>query len=313
MSNKNTDGSRTFTNEQLVDLIQSGEDRDGSYMLQLWQQVRRYAWTIAKRYSSYAPMDDLMQECFLSLYDSVSNYDPAAGSFLTYAGQWFRQRMIRSIQDTGRVIRLPVFKQQQLTQYKRLTQKYQTTLNRKPTAKEIGIALGLSDIQVQRLIDDVELVTVASLDSPLGSGDEDAAGATLSDLVEGCDDVEDDVLDRVQQEQLKTVLWQQVDDLPGQQGATLRMRYQQGLTLKEAAERLERTPERVRQIQAKALRELRKPSRAKHLKPFLDDVYSDGLRGNGIGSFSRSWTSSTERAALRLADRGHTGSRTARF
>lgn len=313
MSNENVVCSRTYTNEQLVALIQSGEDRDGSYMLQLWQQVRRYAWTIAKRYSAHASVDDLMQEGFLSLYDSVSGYDPDAGSFLTYAGQWFRQRMIRSIQDTGRVIRLPVFKQQQLTQYKRLTQKYQTTLNRNPTAKEIGIALGLSDIQVQRLIDDVELVTVASLDSPLSSGDEDAAGATLSDLVEGCDDVEDDVLDRVQQEQLKETLWQQVDDLPGQQGEVIRLRYQHDMTLKQAAERLEKTPERIRQIQAKALRELRKPSRAKHLKPFLDDVYSDGLRGNGIGSFSRSWTSSTERAALKLADRGHTGSRTARF
>ena len=108
------------------------------------------------------------------------------------------------------------------------------------------------------------------------------------------------ILDKIQAEQLEKVIWALVDDLPGECPEVLRSRYQENLTLKETAARIGTTIEAVRQWQSKGLRELRKPSRSNELKPFIwdDYVYNRSFHGNGVGSFNRTWTSSTERIAL---------------
>ncbi|WP_276952461.1 sigma factor-like helix-turn-helix DNA-binding protein, partial [Enterocloster lavalensis] len=93
--------------------------------------------------------------------------------------------------------------------------------------------------------------------------------------------------------------------LPGQQPAVIRQRYQGGMSLREIGEAQGTTPEAVRQIHAKALRELRASRFSKRLRPFLPEaerIYSMGLRGNGVGKFNRTWTSSTEKAALWLEE-----------
>ena len=104
-------------------------------------------------------------------------------------------------------------------------------------------------------------------------------------------------------EELRAVLWGTVDTLPEKQAETIRMRYQQSRTLKQIGEELGCSVEMARTHERKALRELRKPSRAKKLKPFFPEadrqrIYSRAISGTGLTSFEHSWTSATERAAL---------------
>ena len=302
MSNDIINAADSRTSDELANAIKTGEDIDGSLIEQLWQQVQHFAYSIAKKYSVYADMDDLLQECFLGLYDAVSGYDLNKGTFLAYAGQWFRQKCVRYIQNNGNVIRIPIFNQQRIRQYKKLIQRFQIEQNRRPTMQEICEKLNLgSVVQTEQLIRDAEMTSISSLDSPFGSADGDAV---LGDFIKADGSLEDDALDREWSEQLEKVLWQQVNELPERQAAVIRMRYQEGLTLKETGEKIGITMEAVRQWQKKALRELRKPSRSRQLRPFLydDAIYGQAIKGVGVGSFNSTWTSSTERAALSLVD-----------
>lgn len=144
--------------------------------------------------------------------------------------------------------------------------------------------------------------SLCSLDSPITGIDGEGNG-TMRDLIASCEDMEEDILERIQYEELCTVLWDCVDSLPEKQAEAIRARYKDDLTFKETGERIGTTAAGARQWEAKALRELRKPSRAKHLRPFLpetDRIYSMGISGTGVGAFERTWTSATERAALKL-------------
>lgn len=123
----------------------------------------------------------------------------------------------------------------------------------------------------------------------------------MYDLLPSAINEEEQVIEKIQQEELKEVLWSLVDALPGEQPKIIRLRYQNGMTLRAIAEDKGVTLETIRQQERQGLRELRKPSKSKLLRPFLPDddrIYSMGLQGNGVGSFNRTWTSSTERVAL---------------
>ncbi len=135
---------------------------------------------------------------------------------------------------------------------------------------------------------------IGSLDVPIG----EEGDCSMYDLLPAAMDEEEQTIEKIRHEQLCAVLWPLVDSLPGQQPQVIRARYQERRTLADIAKELDA----IRQQEAKGLRELRKPSKSKLLRPFLpedDRIYSMGLQGNGVGSFDRTWTSSTERAALR--------------
>ena len=131
-------------------------------------------------------------------------------------------------------------------------------------------------------------------------------GTTVGDMVASAEDIEGDAVERMQREQLCAVLWDCVGSLPEQQTEVIRKRYQDGMTLGAIGQEYGTTPEAVRQIHSKALRELRKSRYAKRLRPFVledEKIYSMALVGNGAESFNRTWTSSTERVALDAMDR----------
>ena len=107
----------------------------------------------------------------------------------------------------------------------------------------------------------------------------------------------------MQQEELKAVIWPLVDALPGKAPEVIRARFLEGKTLKETGQQIGTNIEAARQWQEKGFRELRKPAARKKLIPFVREgerIYSRGLVGNGVGAFNRTWTSSTERAAIDL-------------
>ena len=293
-----------MTNEQLVIRIKAGEDVAGN-MEQLYSQVRRFIHTVAWKYRDSGELEDLEQEGYLALYPAIDGYDPAQGvRFLTYAEYHIRQRMRRYLQMNGSCLRLPVHCLDKVQKYKRFCSSFQQEYGREPSGREAAAFMGLTREQVEDIRENACMARLGSLDSPV-KGIDGGEDTTIGDMVASAEDMEGDVVERMQQEQLKAELWDCVDSLPGQQPAVIRMRFQENMTMEAIGQEYGTSGEAVRQMQAKALRELRKPRYAKRLRPFVpeyDRIYSMALMGNGVGKFNRTWTSSTERVALDVMD-----------
>lgn len=286
-----------MTNEQIAIRIKAGIDVANN-MLQLWQQNRGFIHKIVNQYKAYAEEEDLEQEGYLGLCAAVYHYNPDEGvTFLHYASFWIKQYMSRYIKSNG-TIRLPEFMQGRIREYNKMVQKWQQNYHRKPTDGEICHFLDLSWEMLENLRKAAQMVQIGSLDVPVG----EEGDCSMYDLLPSAIDEEEQTIEKIQHEQLCAVLWPLVDSLPGQQPQVIRARYQERRTLADIAKEKGVTLDAIRQQEAKGLRELRKPSKSKLLRPFLpedDRIYSMGLQGNGVGSFNRTWTSSTERAALR--------------
>ncbi|MDO5540873.1 MAG: sigma-70 family RNA polymerase sigma factor [Eubacteriales bacterium] len=285
-----------MTNEQLVIRIKAGIDV-AENMLQLWQQNRGLIGKIACKYKGYEDIEDLKQEGYIGLYNAVEGYRPEEGTaFATYAVFWIRQSMQRYIDECGSVVRLPVSLRAKIGRYKKLTAAFLVQFCRNPTEQECCYYLGigyerLDQLKQAMLMDDME-----SLDVPIREGED----GSLYDLLPDQEDPECAVVEQMQQEQLRDTLWSMVDNLPGQQPTVIRMRYQEGKTLKEVGSAAGLTIEQARQQQNKAIRELRRSRELQSLR--YGDTYSKALKGNGVEHFNRTWTSSTEYAAIEDAE-----------
>lgn len=285
-----------MTNEQLTIRIKAGIDVANN-MLQLWQQNRGFIHKIVNQYKAYAEEEDLEQEGYLGLSDAVSHYNPDEGvSFLHYASFWIKQYMSRYIKSNG-TIRLPEFMQGRIREYNRMVQKWLQNYHREPTDMEICHFLDISLEMLENLRKAAQMAQIGSLDVPVG----EEGDCSMYDLLPSAMDEEEQTIEKIQHEQLCAVLWPLVDALPGQQPQVIRARYQEKRTLADIAKEKGVTLDAIRQQEAKGLRELRKPSKSKLLRPFLPDddrIYFRALQGNGVGRFNLTWTSSTERVAL---------------
>lgn len=293
-----------MSNEQLIMLIKAGEDVVEN-MERLYSQVKGFIHTIAWRYRGLAELEDLEQEGYLALYPAIDGYDPERGvKFLTYAESWIRQGIVRYIQNRGSCLRLPVHCLEDMRRYERFISDFAAACGREPSDVEIRYYLGLTIEQVREIRANIRKAGLGSLDSPV-AGLDGGEDVTVGDLVAAPGSLEEDVLDERQQEELGRELWACVDSLPGRQPEVLRMRYQKSMSLSMISQEHGTTPEAVRQLHAKALRELRKPKFQKRLKPFLpemDRIYNAALAGGGVSHFNHTWTSSTERVALKLLE-----------
>lgn len=288
-----------MVNEQLVALIRAGEN-EAENMLQLWKQNKGFIYQIARKYSGYAEIDDLCQEGYIGLCEAVQHYDSNSGvPFIHYAAIWIRQAIGRYVKSNG-VIRIPEHVGNRVRAYHKVVKQWQMEYGRKPTEWEICRYLDVS-LEVARQIEkDAQIGQIQSLDVAIGEEED----GTMYDLVPDPGNLEESVLNCVQKEQMRATVWSVVDSLQEQQAAVIRMRYQYESTLKETGKAIGVNTERARTIEAKALRELRKPARSRQLRPFMDvdRIYSRALCGNGVESFNRTWTSSTEREAIMLEE-----------
>lgn len=284
------------TNEELVRLICSGEDVNTN-LEQLWKQMKGLVYKISKQYRSET--DDLMQEGFLGMVRAVELYDEAEGiPFANYAVNWIRAFMSKYAAG-DKVVKLPENYYYLSRKMLKVISEYKKQENRQPTRFELCHWLGVSPSQLKRIEYMVNMDTSASLNKQASEESDD----TIEDLLQDFNTkVEESVLDEVQGEQLKTTIWSLVDSLNEQQAFTLKARYQENLTLKECGERLGVTLESARRYQENGLKELRKPSRARQLKPFLyDRLESVSLHGS-VSSFRNTGSSSTERAVLKMEE-----------
>lgn len=291
-----------MTNEQLAARIRAGENV-GNNMAILYDQVKDFIHAMAYKYHGQGELEDLEQEGFLSLYDAIDHYEADQGvKFLTYASHWIRQRMQKYIQNTGSPLRLSAGRQEAIRKYRKFCTEFQAEQGCKPTEAELCRSLWLTLEQLREIQYDACMTTVKSLDAPI-KGAEGEEDTTLGELAASAADPCEELLDRLEQEELCSILWQCVDSLPGKQPDVIRSRYKDNLTMKQCGQFCGISEAEVRKQQLKALRSLRSGENAKKLRPFLPEdawIYSGALIGNGVERFNHTWTSSTERVALEL-------------
>lgn len=291
-----------MTNEQLVIRIKAGEDV-GVNMETLYRQVHPAIRSMAMRYQGYEDREDLEQEGYLALYAAIDGYDPAAGyKFLTYAGYHIRQRMKRYIQNNGSCLRLPAHCLESVREYHKCRSAFYARYGREPSEGETAYLMGVAPAQIRKIKEYACLGQVGSLDCPV-EGVEGGGGITLVDVIASDQDMEGEILEGEEYKQLRDEIWGVVDTLEGRQAKVIRSRYQLGMTLKEIGCRDGETTETIRNLEKKAMRELRRPDRSGRLQRFLPEVMEVvAYAGSGVRNFDRTWTSSTERTALQLME-----------
>lgn len=291
-----------MTNEQLAARIRAGENV-GNNMAILYDQVKDFIHAMAYKYHGQGELEDLEQEGFLSLYDAIDHYEADQGvKFLTYASHWIRQRMQKYIQNTGSPLRLSAGRQEAIRKYRKFCTEFQAEQGCKPTEAELCRSLWLTLEQLREIQYDACMTAVKSLDAPI-KGAEGEEDTTLGELAASATDPCEKLLDRLEQEELCSILWQCVDGLPGKQPDVIRSRYKDNMTMKQCGQFCGISEAEVRKQQLKALRSLRSGENAKKLRPFLPGdawIYSGALIGNGVERFNHTWTSSTERIAMEL-------------